>query len=217
MAPIGTLWSSARQRQTKVILSVAAINGLELHQIPVEFGVTNKSPEFLSKFPYAKIPVFEDSEGWTLIEGAPIARYHLLGSNAKEAALIDQWIHFAEHEIGGPLWGALGFIRYGFSGPFTREGFDKQIERLVRALTYVESYLATRPSGYLVGNSVTLADLVLAGVILGSASVSLGAAERAQYPLIFAHYAKVTEDERIKQYWSTEDFVEVAITGPQTA
>jgi len=225
MAPIGTLWCLPRQRQSKVILSVAALNGLELNQVPVEFGVTNKTPEFVSKFPYGKIPIFEDSEGWSLLEGAPIARYlsgvgeksELLGSDAKEAALIDQWVHFAEHEIGGPLLAILGFIYYGFSGPFTREGLDKQVERIVRALTYAESYLATRPSGYLVGNSVTLADLVLVGVAYGSASVSIGAAERAQYPSIFAHYAKVTEDERIKQYWGTEDFVEVALTEPQTA
>ncbi|KAF9233235.1 glutathione S-transferase C-terminal-like protein [Melanogaster broomeanus] len=234
MVPIGTLWCLPRQRQSKVILSVAALNGLELNQVPVEFGVTNKTPEFVSKFTYGKVPIFEDSEDgryWRVLRSHVTVLHtfsssslsgvggesDLLGSNAKEAALIDQWIHFAEHEIGGPLLAILGFIYYGFSGPFTREGLDKQVERIVRALTYAESYLATRPSGYLVGNSVTLADLVLVGVAYGSASVSLGAAERAQYPSIFAHYAKVTEDERIKQYWGTADFVEVALTEPQTA
>ncbi|KAF9220301.1 glutathione S-transferase C-terminal-like protein [Gyrodon lividus] len=222
MAPIGTFWGDIRQRQTKVILSVAALNGLELQLAPFEFGVTNKSPEFLSKFPYGKIPTFENSEGWGLTEGTTIARYMsdlgeksgLLGSGTKEVALVDQWIHFAEHEIGWPLQGALGLI-YNFSGPFTREGLDKQVERLVRALKYLESYLATRPSGYLVSNSLTLADLVLAGVIHSAAGVSLGAAERAQYPLIFAHYAKVTANEKIKQYWSTQDFVEVALNEPK--
>ncbi|KAF9234641.1 glutathione S-transferase C-terminal-like protein [Melanogaster broomeanus] len=216
MAPIGTVWGDTRQRQTKVILSIAALNGLELEQAPFEFGVTNKSPEYLSKFPYGKIPVFEDSEGWKLTEGTTIARYlsdiggksGFLGSNAKEAALVDQWIHFAEHEIGAPLSGVLGLV-YGFSGPFTRE-------RLVRALTYLESYLGTRPSGYLVGNSATLADFVLVGVVHQAASVPLGAAERAQYPLVFAHRAKVTDDERFKQYWGTESFVEVAVTEPKT-
>ncbi|KAF9233387.1 hypothetical protein BU15DRAFT_80184 [Melanogaster broomeanus] len=121
MAPIGTLWGSPRQRQSKVILSVAAINGLDLQQAPFEFGVTNKSPEFLSKFPYGKIPVFEDSEGWNDIGG----KSDFLGSNAKETALVDQWIHLPEHEIGAPVSGALGLV-YGFSGPFTREALDKQ-------------------------------------------------------------------------------------------
>jgi len=223
MAPIGSFWGDARQRQTKVILSVAALNGLELQQPVFQFGVTNKSPEFLSKFPYGKIPVFEDLEGWTLIEGSTIARYLsdlgdklvLLGSNAKEAALVDQWVHFAEQEIGFPLSDALGLI-YGFSGQFVRENLDKHVERLLRALKYLESYLATRPSGYLVTDSVSLADLVLAGVIHAAARVVLGAAERAEHPSVFAHYSKVTADEKIKEYWGTEDFTEVAVTEPKT-
>ncbi|KAF9233385.1 hypothetical protein BU15DRAFT_80182 [Melanogaster broomeanus] len=216
MAPIGTVWGDTRQRQTKVILSIAALNGLDLQQAPFEcsFGTRLISTalynllqlavdgQFLSKFPYGKIPAFEDSEGWKLTEGTTIARYlsdiggksDFLGSNAKETALVDQWIHFAEHELGGPVFGALGLV-YGFTGPFNRE-----VERLVRALTYLESYLATRPSGYLVGNSVTFADFVLVGVVHQATIVSLAPAERAQF----------------KQYWSNEKFVEVAATEPKT-
>jgi len=56
-------------------LSAAAIAGLEVDQKSFEFGVTNKSPEFLNKFTLGKIPGFEDNEGFTLFEGASIARY----------------------------------------------------------------------------------------------------------------------------------------------
>lgn len=42
---------------------------------PFEFGVTNKSPEFLDKFTLGKIPAFEGNDGFTLLEGASIARY----------------------------------------------------------------------------------------------------------------------------------------------
>lgn len=64
-------------------------------------------------------------------------------------------------------------------------------------------------------DTLTLADFALAGAIFAAARVALGAAERAQYPHIFAHYAKVTADERLKQYWET-DFVDVRITEPKT-
>jgi hypothetical protein len=57
------------------ILSAAAIAGLELDLKPFEFGVTNKSPEFVEKFPFAKIPTFEGENGFVLLEGASIARY----------------------------------------------------------------------------------------------------------------------------------------------
>lgn len=57
------------------ILSAAAIAGLEVDLQPFEFGVTNKSPEFVKKFPFAKIPTFEGEDGFILLEGASIARY----------------------------------------------------------------------------------------------------------------------------------------------
>lgn len=44
----------------------------------------------------------------------------LLGSNAKEAALVDQWVHFAEHEIGVPMQNTMQLI-FGAAGPFHRE------------------------------------------------------------------------------------------------
>ena len=39
------------------------------------FGESNKSPEYLAKFPHGKIPAFEGSDGFTLFETQAIARY----------------------------------------------------------------------------------------------------------------------------------------------
>ena len=44
-------------------------------------------------------------------------KVNLFGSNPKEIALIDQWIHFAEQEIGMPSYNYLGTI----FGQFSRE------------------------------------------------------------------------------------------------
>lgn len=88
---------------------------------------------------------------------------------------------------------------------------------MTRALTYLESHLATRPSGYVALDMLTLADLVLAGVILQARRVALGSAEVAQYPNVFAHFEKVTGDERVKELWGADrwPFVDVAITEPR--
>ncbi|KAG8214900.1 glutathione S-transferase [Butyriboletus roseoflavus] len=204
------------------ILSVAAVNEFELEQ-PEWLSFTNKPPEFTAKFSYGKIPAFEGTDGLKLIEGTTIARYlssigtkvNLLGSTAREVAIVDQWVHFAEHEISAPTQNMTGLI-YGFYGPFNLETLDKNAERLVRGLAHLESHLAVHPTGYVALDTLTLADFVLAGVIFAAARVSLGSAERAQYPHIFAHYAKVTADERVKQYWGTEEFVDVRITEPKT-
>ena len=37
--------------------------------------VTNKSPEFTSKFPHGKIPALETPEGFLLTESSAVARY----------------------------------------------------------------------------------------------------------------------------------------------
>ena len=63
---------------------------------------------------------------------------------------------------------------------------------------------------------MTLADFALAAMVHSASFAALGAAERAKYPSVFTHYAKVTEDEKVKQFWGTEGFTEVAVTEPKT-
>lgn len=47
-------------------------------------------------------------------------KVNLLGSDAKEAIHVDQWIHFAEQEVGRPGYNIMATI-YGFYGTFNRE------------------------------------------------------------------------------------------------
>ncbi|KAG2130349.1 glutathione S-transferase C-terminal-like protein [Suillus clintonianus] len=219
MAPIGTLWGAPFQRQTKCILSAAAIAGLEVKFELFRFGVTNRSPEFLAKFPLAKMPTFEDKDGTALIEGAAIARYvaslapesGLLGHSVKDAALIDQWIHFAEHEINA----YTDIIFQMIEGFFPEKAYDEHIHdglvaRQQRSLKFLEQKINLHE--FLINDEITLADIVLAAVIQRAAIVTLGAAERALYPNIFAHYAKVTADPRIKDILGAVNFVEVPLT-----
>ncbi|KAG9308459.1 glutathione S-transferase C-terminal-like protein [Chiua virens] len=219
MSSVGTLWGRPGQRQSKVILSVAAINGFELAQ--PEWSFHNKPVEFTAKFPYGKIPTFEGTDGLNLSEGTAIARYlssigtvSLLGSNVQEVALVDQWMRFAEQEIGTPVGNIMGMI-YGYLAPFNLENVNRETERIIRSLTYLESHLSARPSGYVALDTLTLADFVLAGVIFVAASACLGAAERTKFPHVFAHYAKVASNEKVKQYWGTRQFVDVSITEPK--
>ncbi|KAG6329843.1 hypothetical protein ID866_9244 [Astraeus odoratus] len=47
-----------------------------------EYGITNKSPEFLQKFPSGKIPAFEGREGLMFFEGAAIVRHGTSSSSS---------------------------------------------------------------------------------------------------------------------------------------
>ncbi|KAG1876795.1 glutathione S-transferase C-terminal-like protein [Suillus tomentosus] len=218
MAPIGSLWGVSYQRQTKYILSTAAIAGLELDVKPFEFGVTNRSPEFISKFPLAKIPVFEGEDGFTLLEGASIARYvaslapesRLLGNSLKDAALVDQWIHFAEHEINMYSDYIWQMVKRFFPENAYSESVHKIIfERQERSLKFLEQNLSVRE--FLVTDEITLADIVIAAVIQRAGRVTLGAVERAVYPNVFAHYARVAGDPRIRDIFGAAEFVEVPL------
>ncbi|KAI6035776.1 glutathione S-transferase C-terminal-like protein [Pisolithus marmoratus] len=214
MAPIGKLYGHPRQPQTKAILSAAAISGLELDLPPFEFGITNKSLEFTQKFPLAKIPAFEDNEGFKLIEGTSIARYistlvpeaGLLGGNAKETAQVDQWVHFAETEIHIPASNIYIGMVAKYLPAFSEEG------RVERSLKFLEDHLASRPSGLLVNDGLTLADIILATAVQRAGQTVCGVREREQvYPRVFAHFAKVTNDERIKHVFGEPGFVDEAL------
>ncbi|KIO11050.1 hypothetical protein M404DRAFT_127133 [Pisolithus tinctorius Marx 270] len=217
MAPIGKLYGHPRQPQTKVILSAAAISGLEIDLPSFEFGVTNKSPEFTQKFPLAKIPAFEDNEGFKLIEGTAIARYvsslvpdaGLLGRDAKETAQVDQWVHFAETEIYLPVSNIYAGVVAKYLPGFNEEQHKHYKERAERSLKFLEDYLASRPSGLLVNDSLTLADIVLAMAVQRAGQTVCGVKEREQvYLHVYAHFAKVTNDERIKQVFGEPGFVD---------
>jgi elongation factor 1-gamma len=83
------------------------------------------------------------------------------------------------------------------------------LERQQRSLKFVEQHINARE--FLVTDKITLADIILAAATQRAGSVTHGAAERALYPNIFAHYAKVTADPRIKDIFGEAGFVEVPL------
>ena len=69
-----------------------------------KFGETNKSAEFLKKFPLGKVPAFEGSDGTLLTESNAIAYYVANeelrgGSDAATRAQVVQWMSMADSDI----------------------------------------------------------------------------------------------------------------------
>ena len=48
-----------------------------------EMGKTNKSPEYLAKFPMGKVPALETADGKTLYESGAIAYYGEFDANER--------------------------------------------------------------------------------------------------------------------------------------
>lgn len=128
-----------------------------------EFGVTNKTPEFIKMNPLGKVPVLQTPDG-PVFESNAIARYvvrskpdsSLYGSSLIDYAHVEQWMDFAATEIdsgiGGWLYPRLGYRVY------LPPAEEASIAALKRALEALNTHLASNT--YLVGHGVTLADIV---------------------------------------------------------
>ena len=57
-------------------------------------------------------PAFEGTDGSKLIEGTTISRWTVEGHG--QVAIVDQWVHFAEHEISAPTQNITDRLLYAF-------------------------------------------------------------------------------------------------------
>lgn len=83
------------------------------------------------------------------------------------------------------------------------------MQRVNSSLKFLEDYLATRSSAFMISDSITLADIFIAGAAKRAGMTICGPTDREKtYPHIFAHYAKVAADERIKAFLGQPQFVD---------
>ena len=81
------------------VKAVAGWSGVQIQVMPFQMGVDNKTPEFLAKNPFGKVPLLETPEGTCIFESNAIARY--IASSSRSAlyppaaatrARIDAWM-----------------------------------------------------------------------------------------------------------------------------
>ncbi|KIO30484.1 hypothetical protein M407DRAFT_5667 [Tulasnella calospora MUT 4182] len=210
----GKLHTVAGQPTGNRIKAVAAFGGVQIESDESwEFGVTNKSPEWLAKFPYGKIPAFECASGLNLYETIAIARYiaslsknSLLGTTPEEAAQVDQWVSFGDTE----LFANGSFVRYMLNGkyPYSKPIDNYYRERNARSLKCLESHLANRT--YLVSERITLADISVASVLKVQFSWLVDTAERAALPNTVRFFETVSNQPAIKAVWGDSVYVDKA-------
>lgn len=163
----GTLYTYPSNFRAQKALIAAQYSGYKINiASDFVFGETNKSEAFLSKFPLGKVPAFETNDGQTIAESNAIAYYvsnqQLKGSTPLEQAQVVQWMSFADGEIV-PVSCTIVFPILGIM-QYNKAGVDQAKDSLKKILTALNNYLLSRT--YLVGEKITLADIVVATSLL---------------------------------------------------
>merc|ERR1711955_134403 len=163
------------------------------------FGETNKSPEFLKKFPLGKVPAFEGSDGLLLTESNAIAYYlaneELRGGKDEAArAQVMQWMCMADSDIlpAACTWvfPTLGIMQ------FNKNATDRAKEDIKAALKTLNDHLLTRT--FLVGERVTLADISVACTLLSLYKQVLDPAFRGSFTNVNRWFTTVINQPNAK-------------------
>ncbi|OTA99670.1 hypothetical protein M426DRAFT_27277 [Hypoxylon sp. CI-4A] len=199
MAPFGRIyqWPHFRSQRAKV---VAAYNGLEVPYVEDwNIDTDKRDPEFLAKFPRGKVPALECADGFCLTESGAICNYiarsgpkaaQLLGSDIKTQAIIEHWVFFAEDELNAGVLPPAGMVHLKYLD-YDEAVYDKCSASLEASLKYVEFGLQGKE--YLVGDDVTMADIVVAGPIWQGAQFLIDAEMRKNIPNVVAWLNRLAE------------------------
>ncbi|ORY23560.1 hypothetical protein BCR39DRAFT_549190 [Naematelia encephala] len=199
MAP--KLIGSAGNPRVSRVLAAAALAGVEL-DFDSSFTMSSnwKTTEFLQKFPLGTLPVLEDGE-FRLSESAAIAEYvaslgpnqTILPSDPKELALVHQWMSLADQEIFIKHAHANGLLIGRF--PYSKPTFTAMYEGLLKTLTTVDGILAHKT--FVVGERITLGDIILVTAVVKAFTGIVDAAARAKLPNLVRYVETVTKHPKL--------------------
>jgi elongation factor 1-gamma len=213
MAPIGTIRSYPQNPRSAKAQITAELSGVEFNLEAFDLS-KDVTPEFLAKFPLGKIPVLESSEV-NLFESSSIAYYAaaqkennpLLGSTAAEKAEIFQWALFAENEInanvGNWVYPLMGYSMY------MKPNVDAAAEKTKRALVALNKVLESKT--YLVGESVTFADITLVSALTLGFKTVFDKAFRAEIKNVTRYYTTVAGKAVFKKYLGEVELCETPL------
>ncbi|KAI1482355.1 hypothetical protein K445DRAFT_313504 [Daldinia sp. EC12] len=194
MAPFGKIYTYPGNFRAERAQVVGAYNGLDVPIVEdFKMNVDNKTPEFLTKFPMGKVPALECADGFCIAESGAICYYlarsgpkkdQLLGTDPKTQSLIDQWSFFAENELVENIMppAIMAFFKLM---PLDNARYDRCAANIERALKRIEVALKDGQK-YLVGDNVTLADIMVASVLFFASKYLIDAEMRKEVPNVVA-------------------------------
>jgi len=167
-----------------------------------EFGKTNKTEEFFKLNPNGQIPTAVTSDG-PIFESNAIAYYvarighdakALLGDTPYQQAQVDEWVNFTRSRFEG-IYPLYGFI-LGF-GKYEKEKFDEALKKVTDGFAVIEKHLTHTGTTFIVGNHITLADIVIFCALKVAITTSVTEANFAHYPKTRAYLGHIISNDRV--------------------
>ncbi|KAK0701133.1 glutathione S-transferase [Apiosordaria backusii] len=222
MAPFGKIYTYPNNYRVQIAQVIADINNLTLEIPEFTMGVTNKTPDFLSKFPLGKVPAFSSADDtFHLTEGLAIARYiassgpasaQLLGSDPKSSALIEMWALFGESELSSAAIPPLLMV-LAKKIPYDEARYNQCAGNFERAVKRLEVAIKDGRK-FLVGDKLTLADLAVLGPLQLASKFLFDGEMRKQAPSVEGYLKGLLEVPEVKKNFGTElTFCEKRVQG----
>ncbi|KAI8073069.1 hypothetical protein BC940DRAFT_290469 [Gongronella butleri] len=197
---LGTIYSYPMNPRVMKAKIAAAYTGETIAEEVVDL-MKPREASFLAKFPHGKVPGFAGKDGVNLFESSAIAYYALakkdsplLGTNAVEKATVLQWVLFSETEIQTNVSGYIGPLM-GYA-PYLKPAVDLATERLHRSLATLNKVLESKT--YLVGESVTFADIAVVCSLVWPFKTVLDAEARKKIKNLTRYFTTVVGKEHFK-------------------
>ncbi|KAJ4768758.1 Elongation factor 1-gamma [Rhynchospora pubera] len=202
----GVLYTNAGNTNAPKALITAEYSGVKLELAKdFQLEVSNYTPEFLKMSPIGMVPVLKTPDG-AIFDSNTIARYvaklkadsPLYGSSLIEYAHIEQWMDFSATEIEAGLGRWIYTARFGFG----RTGFNALMcvfatKVLKISLDALNTHLANNT--YLVGRSVTLADIVITCDLCWGYSCIMTKAFTSEFPHVERYFWTMMNQPNFKK------------------
>ncbi|XP_037945895.1 elongation factor 1-gamma [Teleopsis dalmanni] len=195
----GTLYTYPENFRAYKALIAAQYSGAQVKVAEnFVFGETNKTSDFLKKFPSGKVPAFETANGNYLSESNAIAFFlaneQLRGGNCPFAqAKVQQWLSYADNEIV-PASCSWVFPLLGIM-PQQKNSTAKQ--DVTAVLDLLNNKLVE--STYLVGERITLADIVVFTSLLHVYQYVLEPSVRSGFGNVNRWFITILNQPQVKQ------------------
>lgn len=193
----GTLYSYPNNPRAQLIQICAQYGGSDVKlAADFQFGVTDKTPEFTAKFPFGQVPAFESSAGClndTMAIASFVGGSDLRGADEFTRAAITQYMNMAETQLFPaacqvlyPCWGLM---------PNNKNVVNKGHANIASFMTVLNQHLLDRT--YLVGESVTLADLTLAVYMRDLYAMMFDEAKRNEYVNVTRWFTTIMNQDEV--------------------